>query len=216
MTLKFYRISGSPFAWRVHLALEHKRARYELVTLSVQEGDLDKAAYLAINPRGKAPSIVDDGFPLYESGAIVEYIEDRFPDGPRLFPEDVKGRALVRRIVSEVDSYVAPHHLGLVRELFRKSDPAARDAAIIAKSRSGWLTELAFVEPRVLGDFLAGDRLTAADLALYPFVATFPRFELRQPDLGLSAAMGPKLSAWKGRIEALPYFDKTYPAHWRG
>lgn len=62
MALTFYYGSGSPFAWRVWLALEHKRIACELKTMSFSAGDLKTPQYRAINPRGKVPSIMDDGF----------------------------------------------------------------------------------------------------------------------------------------------------------
>lgn len=215
MTLQLYAISGSPFAWRVHLALEHKRAPYELKLLSVAKGELKSAEYLALNPRGKVPTVVDGDLVLCESAAIVEYVDERFPDGPRLFPHDAQARARVRQLVRETDAYVFPHDMDLRSELFFKSDPASRDADAIARARAGLSKELDALEARVTRDWLAGDRLSAADVSLYPFVATFPRFELRQPDLGLSASLGPRLGAWRARMQALPYHDKTYPPHWR-
>lgn len=66
--LRFYYGSGSPYAWRVWLALEHKRIPYELVTLSLANSEQKKAAFLAVNPRGQIPAIDDDGFCLYGVG----------------------------------------------------------------------------------------------------------------------------------------------------
>src|SRR5262249_4157483 len=76
MALTFYYGSGSPFAWRVWLALEHKHIPYTFKRMQFDNGDLHTPEYLAINPRHKVPAIVDDGFALYESAAIVEYLED--------------------------------------------------------------------------------------------------------------------------------------------
>ncbi len=86
MALTFYYASGSPFAWRVWLALEHKQLAYEHKMMSFSAGDLKKPEFLAINPRHKVPAIVDDGFALYESQAILEYLEERHPARPSLFP----------------------------------------------------------------------------------------------------------------------------------
>lgn len=82
MALCFYYASGSPYGWRVWLSLEHKGLRYELRTLSFSAGDLTKPQYLAINPRHKVPALTDDGLAIYESAAIVEYLESADRAGP--------------------------------------------------------------------------------------------------------------------------------------
>src|SRR4051812_28625531 len=106
MSIAFYYGSGSPMAWRVWLALEHKRLPYDFHLLSFSAGDLQKPEFLAINPRHKVPVIVDDGFSLYESTAIIEYLEQRYPDsGEPLFPRDARAAALVRRTIQEADMY---------------------------------------------------------------------------------------------------------------
>src|SRR6266704_6026625 len=107
MALAFYYASGSPYAWRVWLALEHKGIPYERKTLSFDAGDLKRPEFVALNPRRKVPVIVDEGFALYESGAIVEYLEDKRPGEPRLFSADLRQRALQRRMVREADQYFA-------------------------------------------------------------------------------------------------------------
>jgi len=214
MAIRLYTVSGSPFCWRVHLALEHKGADYELKWISESKGENRADAYLAINPRGKVPAITDDDFALYESGAILEYLEDRFPDGPALFPGDVQARALIRRLAREFDHYCWEHHWKLTRNLFFKR-ANEWDLDEVESGRQGWMEELATLEANLQRDYLAGDAISAADFSLYPLIATFPRFELRKPELQMTASLGPKLQAWKSRIEALPYFDKTFPPHWR-
>ena len=65
------------------------------------------------------------------------------------------------------------------------------------------------------GDYLAG-ALSAADFAFYPLVAFLYRAQkMKLPDLDADGMLTPKLRAWKARIEALPYFDKTVPPHWK-
>ena len=66
MALTFYFGSGSPFAWKVWLALEHKGIAYTPKRLSFDADETRKPEFLAINPRGRVPTIVDDGFALYE------------------------------------------------------------------------------------------------------------------------------------------------------
>ena len=104
----FYYASGSPYAWRVWLALERKGVPYHRKTLSFDAGDLKTAEFGALNPRRRVPVLVDDDFALAESAAIVEYIEDRWPLGPALFASDPRRRAIQRRMVREADQYLAP------------------------------------------------------------------------------------------------------------
>ena len=80
------------------------------------DGDLKKPEFIALNPRGKVPVVTDNGFALYESATIVEYLEDRYPNaGPGLFPLDVKQRALARRLIREADQYLATAMEKLIR-----------------------------------------------------------------------------------------------------
>src|SRR5208282_29620 len=70
------------------------------------------------------------------------------------------------------------------------------------------------VETQIAGDYLAGP-LSAADFTLYPAIAMLLRIEKKKPDLDIRGLIGPKIGAWLKRIEALPYFEKTIPPHWK-
>jgi len=212
--LTFYSGSGSPFAWRVHLALEHKSVLYHLKLVSFSAGDTKKPEFLALNPRHKVPVIVDDDFALYESVAILEYLEQQYPQsGAPLFPGSIRERALVRRMVCEADQYFGPAMQKVMREIFFKP-PAEWSDAKLREGRAACLEELAMFAREMRGDYLAGP-LSAADFALYPMLALLLRSETKKPDLEIRAALDPALSSWVRRIEALPYFDKTYPPHWK-
>jgi glutathione S-transferase len=214
MAFTLYCASGSPYSWRVHLALEHKRADFSTRLISFDKGEHRTPEFLALSPRHQVPVVTDDGFALYESSAIVEYVEDRFPDGPSLFMGDVRGRALVRQWVSEITCHVERPVETLVDEIFYQPDVAKRDRAAIADARTALAVELDRVEGRLSKPWLLG-QLSAADFALYPFLALFPRFELRERELGLGALLGPKIRAFMSAVQALPYFERTYPPHWR-
>src|SRR5512141_2259490 len=99
MALTFYHGHGSPYSWRVWLALECKKIPYNLKVLSFQAGDTRKPEFVAINPRHQVPTIVDDGFALWESTVILEYLDERFASGSKLYPGDVRERARIRRLV---------------------------------------------------------------------------------------------------------------------
>jgi glutathione S-transferase len=214
VSLTFYYGSGSPYAWRVWLGLEHKAIPYERRTMSFSAGDLRKPEFLALNPRGKVPVIVDGDVVLYESAAILEYLEDAYPDyGKRLFPGAVSERARVRRMVCEADSYLGPAlnrllgHVLFTEEHAWRPDriDSARDA--VAAELDRWGAELR-------GEWLAA-HLSAADFALYPMVALAFRCEKRKPDLGLRERLPAALDAWMQGIEMLPFFRKTSPPHWQ-
>jgi glutathione S-transferase len=214
VALTFYYGSGSPYAWRVWLALEHKQVPYTMHTLSFSAGDLRKAEYAAINPRQKVPAIVDDGFSLYESVAIIEYLQERYPQGAALFPGDLRERAIVRRMVQEADQYFAVTMEKIVDQvLFTPQDKW--DLEAIDAARTGLAGELQRWELLMRADYLAGSVPSAADFTLYPLIALTLRLQKKKPDLDVPALIGPRVSSWMQRLEALPYFQKTWPPHWK-
>ena len=213
MALIFYYGSGSPYAWKVHLALEHKALAYERKVLSFSAGDTRKPEFAALNPRQRVPTIDDGGFVLYESNAIVEYLDDAYPaSGAPLFPGDARQRALVRRMVCEVDNYVFPAVDKILEEAFKK--PEEQDRAKIEEGRKAVREELALVTRGIRAPHVAGP-LSAADFALYPYIAFLFRVESKRlPELAAGGLLTPELMSWKARIEALPYFGGTWPPHW--
>jgi len=213
--LTFYYGSGSPFAWRVWLALEHKQIPYQAKRLSFDAGDLRTAAYTAINPRQQVPAIVDNGFALYESAAIVDYLEDQYPQsGAPLWPREVRERAVARRIAIEVDLYVLPHIDTLITQTLidRQAPP---DVDLLATSTQTLARELALIEQSMAGRFMVGTTVSAADFALYPLVAFLGRIDDKRPGYDMRRPISPRLQSWMTAVESLPYFDKTYPPHWR-
>ncbi len=215
MALTLYYGSGSPYAWRAQLALEHKALPYELKVLSFSAGDTRKPEFIALNPRHQVPTLVDADFVLYESSAIVEYLDEAYPGrGAPLFPGDARTRAIARRLVLEVDSYFGKATDPLLDQAFWKK-PEERDPQKIAEARKGVVDELVMFTNAMRGDYLAGP-LSAADFAFYPLVAFLYRAQkMKLPDLDADGMLTPKLRTWRARIEALPFFDKTVPPHWK-
>jgi glutathione S-transferase len=214
MGITLYYGSGSPYAWRAQLALEHKALAYELKLISFSAGDTRKPEFLALNPRHRVPVLVEDDFVLYESSAIVEYLDEAYPGrGAPLFPGDARTRAIIRRMICEVDEDFDAALDPLTTQAFSKK-PEERDPKVIADARKALVDELAMVTRAMRGDYLAGP-LSAADYALYTLLAFVWRSEIKLPDLDADSMLTPPLARWKARIEALPYFDKTIPPHWR-
>jgi glutathione S-transferase len=213
MGIAVYYMSGSPYAWRVRLALEHKGVPYELKTLSFDAGDLGTPEYAALNPRRRVPVIVDDGFVLYESAAIVEYISDKWPGEPRLLASDLRQRGVQRRMVREVDQYFGAALEELVEAMLFTPQERWSDQRIFS-ARDAMKKELATWETGIVGEFLAG-ALSAVDFTMYPYVALVQRMGKRKAGLVSSDFMGPKIGAWVHRMEALPITQKTWPPHWK-
>ena len=215
MSLTFYYLSGSPFSWKVWLALEHLQIPYEQKILSVDAGDLKSPEFLRVNPRGKVPAIVDRGLTLWESAAIVEYLADvSAQSGRHLWPTDINQRATARRIAAEADGYVYPAVRKLVVELLMRRD-GQPDLTAIAESKAALAKEFDRLERQLTQTFLAGDEPSAADFALYPLTAILLRVDAKAPAYELASVLSDNIRAWRGRVEQLPYFGKTIPPHWR-
>ncbi|MDB4938124.1 MAG: gst [Labilithrix sp.] len=211
MAITFYCGSGSPFAWKVWLALEHKKLAYDLKVLSFDAGDVKKPEFLVINPRGKVPALVDDGVSLYESSAILEYLEEKYPE-PSILPGGAAARALARRIAAESDTYlVAALRTLFVQTLGKRNGDGDPDAIAAAKKLVA--AELAVFEVYAEREFLAGNAISVADFAAYPQIALLKRVAEKQP--ANAAPIPARLTAWSQRIEALPYFGRTVPPHWK-
>lgn len=214
MSVTLYYGSGSPYAWRVWLALEHKAVPYEFKLLSFDAGDTQKPDFLALNPRGKVPVLTDDGTAITESSAIMEYIAERWTDGPTLFSRNIAERARQRSMIREVDGYVKTVSDELFDGLMTALKSGRIDADALAKSVSDVQAEFARWESQITGDWLAGD-LSAADFTLYPFAAMIGRIEQRRPGTIPPGFFTPKIGAWVKRMEALPIVQKTRPPHWK-
>jgi glutathione S-transferase len=213
MAVTLYYGSGSPYAWRVWLALEHKTIPYEIKTVSFDAGDFKKPEFRRLNPRQRVPVIVDGDFAIYESAAIVEYLEDKWPGDPRLFSADLKQRAVQRRMVREADQYFAEALERLVDAvLFTPEENWSADR--IEAASAALRKEFSMWEAAIAGEYLAGP-LSAADFTLYPEVALALRTGNRKPGLLPADIMGPRMSAWFRRMEALPITRKTWPPHWK-
>jgi glutathione S-transferase len=218
MALDFYHGHGSPYSWRVWLALEHKAIAYELKVLSFAAGDTTKPEFVAINPRHQVPTIVDAGFALWESTAILEYLEERFPArdaAKNLFAGDAKNRARIRRLVREVEAYLGVEAIAPITEEYFFKDGAAPDAKRVDAARERVREELDWFARELRGPFLAGDAPSAADFVLYPYLGYVARITVRKPETRLVELVPEPLAQWSRRIEAMPYFDKTFPPHWR-
>jgi glutathione S-transferase len=212
MAVTLYTMSGSPYGWRVWLALVHKGIPHEIVTMSYDAGDFAAPGFAALNPRRRVPVIDHDGFVLYESAAILEYIAEAWPGEPPLFSPDLRQRAIERRLIREADQYFAEQLEHLVQAVFY-TPPERRVQATVDAAWDGMRRELALWESLLRGPFLGGP-LSAADFTLFPEIALGFRIAERNPGLVSGDLLGPGLAAWYGRMLSLPVVRSTWPPHW--
>jgi len=215
MALDFYHGHGSPFSWRVWLALELKQVPYNLKLLSFQAGDTKKPEFMAISPRGHVPTIVDGDFVLWESIPIVEYLDERYNSGTKLFPGDAQARSRIRRLAREAEAYLGIEGIDPIVDEYFYKDGAPPDAAKLDKARARVKEEFEYFAKQLRGAYLAGDAITAADVVLYPLIGYVNRITFRKPESKLTELVPAPIREWAKRIESLPFFDKTFPAHWR-
>ena len=209
--IRFYYGSGSPFSWRVQLVLEEKKLPYEPVLLSFSKRELKTPEHLARSPHGKVPALDDDGLTLYESSAIVEYLEERYPVPPVL-PRDAGARALVRIEELECLLYLWETFGAVARQVFF-TPPDERDAAALAAGRAAVAAQLERLEARAAarrGRFIAGEEVSRADFTWLPFVEIAAR-----AGVDLAPARTPWLLAWRESMRARPSYARSYPPHWK-
>lgn len=214
-----YFISGSPPCWSVMLALEAKGLAYEPRRLDNAKGEQKSAAFLAVNPRGRVPVLVEDEVTVRETNAVLAYLDAAHPEPP-LFGTDPAETAAIWQVVSEAEERLRTPIGNVTRPIFRGK--AAEKAAEIAETMGSVRPELEALETRLAShDYLASKTLSAADLVVYPAVMQLRRGATRDGaaalDLGVEPLENgyPHLAAWARRIEALPGYDRAYPPHWR-
>jgi glutathione S-transferase len=216
LAIDFYHGHGSPYSWRVWLALEAKQVPYDLKIMSFQAGDTRKPEFVALNPRHTVPTIVEDGHAVWESVAILEYLDERFSTGVKLYPGDAKARARIRRLIREAEEHVGIEAIDPITDEYFGKGGAEPDREKLDKARTRLKEELEYFAKELEGAYFGGDTVNALDLVLYPWVGGYmKRITFRKPESKLTELVPAALGEWCKRVEALPYFDKTFPAHWR-
>ena len=168
--IRMYGFWRSAAAFRVRIALNLKRLAYEEIMIDLDAGEQNRPEYRAVNPQEVVPSvIIDDAPPLYESIAIIEYLDEIYRDPP-LLPADARGRARVRSLGL---IYAADHHPLIVPRIRRY---LAETVGLDEAGRTAWIRHwfaegLRIGEARLAaeaetGAFCHGDAPSLADLCL--------------------------------------------------
>ena len=183
--MKLFTYWRSQAAFRVRIALGLKGLAMEKVTLDLLKGDQFDAAYQALNPEGVVPTLIDgEGQPLVQSLAILEYLDEKYPDPP-LLPKELRARAHARAIAQLVAMDAHPFIVPRVRKYLAEelhTDETARAAWV-----RHWLDEGSRAVEEVLardprtGRFCVGDRATVADICLAAHLTSAKLFGGRDP-----------------------------------
>jgi maleylacetoacetate isomerase len=168
--MKYYGFWRSLAACRVRIALALKGIAAEEISVNLMQGEQLKPDYRAVNPLGVVPSlVVDNGAPLFESLAIIEYLDETHPQPP-LLPKDARGRARVRGLAQIVACDGHPLIVPRVRNYLEKElgvDEAARTRWCqhwIMESLRSLETHLS--RDKETGRYCHGDAPTLADICL--------------------------------------------------
>lgn len=202
--MQLYTYYRSTSSYRVRIALALKGLAYEAVPVNLLAGEQRQPAYRAIDPQGRVPALRVDGGPvLIQSGAILEYLEERYQQVP-LLPADPLARAQVRGVAALIGCDIHPlHNVSVLNQLRGLGHDEPQVQAWI----SAWITEgLAAVE-RLIGDqgFCFGPEPGLADVYLIPQVYAAQRFNV-------SLAAWPRIQRVVGLAAVHPAFVQAHPS----
>ena len=174
-----YDYFRSSAAYRVRIGLNLKGVDHDRRSVSLIDGNQQSEGYRALNPQGLVPMLEIDGLRLAQSLAILDYLDQRFPDPP-LMPSDPRERAHVQSIALAIACDI--HPLNNLRVLKYLTGELHVDEDAKSRWYDHWVTEgLAALEvltaPRA-GEFLFGDSVTLADICLVPQLYNARRFKV--------------------------------------
>ncbi|MEH1871141.1 glutathione S-transferase family protein [Nostoc sp.] len=196
--LTLYHSSISPNSRRVWITLLEKGLEFELVDIKL-DGEQFKPEFLAISPFHHIPALVDDGFNVVESLAILDYLEAKYPT-PAMLPKDAKDLAIARMVelvtINELlpaTNTFLPQYLGL----------PGGDPEKIEKAQQKITTVLKLFES-LLDDrpYFGSQNLTLAEVVAGTVVVLLP-------EIGISLSDYPKLNAWCDRLVARTTWQAT-------
>jgi glutathione S-transferase len=205
--MKLYGFPPSPNTWKVRALAAHLGVPLELEFVDLTKGGQRAPAYLALNPTGRTPTLVDGDFKLWESNAILQYIAGKSANA--LWPnDDAKKRAEIARWQCwqlahwGAEACQPLTFQRLVKKILNLGPP---DEAAIAKGAEAFNKEAAMLDAHLAKQkYMVGDTLTIAD-----FAVAAPLLYAKEAEMPL----GPygNVRAWFERVAALPCWRETAP-----
>ena len=198
--MKIYGHPGSICTNRVLFTFAEKSVEPELAHVDLAKGDHQSSAHVARHPFGMIPVLEDGAFSLYESRAIMRYLDDALP-GAKLTPADPRARAAMEQWISVEASYVSPPVSKIVEQKFLvPMRGGAIDLEALEAARSGIGRALDVVDAALARHpHLAGEAFTLADVSLAPVVGM-----LVVAGESTLVASRRNLGAWWERVSSRP------------
>ncbi|HWX76271.1 MAG TPA: glutathione S-transferase family protein [Candidatus Acidoferrales bacterium] len=195
--IKLYTFPPSTNSRKVRIALLEKGLEFERVNVDLSKREQKSPEYLKIHPFGQIPALDDEGFILYDSTIINEYLEDEYPY-PALMPEGSEGRARARMMEDFRDTHFNPPCVRLIYET-RKPE-AERDTNLVAAAKADIAKCFERIDKELQGkEYLAGS-FSLADIAFMANFDLLDRFQI---------TVDPKHKSsidWIARLKARPSF----------
>jgi len=204
--LRLHGYWRSTASYRVRIALNFKHVSYEQVPHDLRAGEQRSADFLALNPQGLVPALEGPGLVIPQSGAIIEWLEETFPQPP-LLPTNLRDRAIVRAMALIVACDIHPlNNLRILKSLKHDldADQTDIDAWIVRWINQGFAALEAMIASHGRG-FAFGDTPTLADCYLVPQVYSAQRYSV-------DVSPFPAIIAASDRAAALPEFAAAHPS----
>ncbi len=161
-------------------------------------GGNDRAEYLTLNPNGLVPTLIDDGFVIWESNSCLRYLASGHAAGA-WYPTDLKARARANQWMDWSLGTLAPAHVPVFHGLIR-TPPEERDPERIENARVNWGAKMAMLDAHLSGnEYIAGEAITMGDIP--PAILSYRWF-----NLDIERADNPHLRRWYDLVSARPAF----------
>lgn len=220
MTIEVFWGSGSPYAWRVLLALEYKRLTYVSHLLQFSKQEHKSPHMLALNPRGRVPVIKDGDYVCFESLAILYYLDLKYPQPP-IFGRTPEEAGTIMRVICEYQAYIEPQLNTITGAIFF-GKPEELGSDRVTAAMHAVASEARTIEGRLSkSEWIVGDAFSAVDMVIFPGIQLLKRALEKPVARELSSRFMPvevnypALGRWLTRVAALPGYERTYPPHWR-
>jgi glutathione S-transferase len=204
--MKLYGLPAAPNTWKVRAVAAHLGLPIEDVHVDLGRGEQRSADYLALNPTGRTPTLLDGDFVLWESTAIMHYLASRTPN--TLWPDDARARADIMRWQSWDLQHWGPTACQpllferFVKAIFNMGPP---DAAVVEPAIEAFHREATVLERHLSSHrFLVGEDITLAEFSVVASLVY-----ASQAELPLSAY--PHVTEWSGRVLGLAAWRDTAP-----